>query len=117
MLTLRRLALAATIVSFAAASVAARKPPAAAADPKKEGRAHFKTAEWLFAQRMYAEAIVEYQAAYRAWPADALFFNIAQCHRNLGHVDEAIDYFERYLKSGHAEASRVEVEELLAQLH
>ncbi len=105
---------------LAAAPSAARKPGGASPAPneqaKKVAKDHFKAAEWLFAQRQYAEAITEYQAAYNAWPVDALYFNIAQCHRNLGHVDEAIEAFEKYLKSPKAETNREEVEELLAAL-
>jgi tetratricopeptide (TPR) repeat protein len=113
---MRRLASILAVVLLVASPAVARKGAEPSADAKKAAKDHFKAAEWLFAQRMYGEAILEYQAAYNAWPVDALYFNIAQCHRNLGHVDEAIDAFERYLKSPKAETNRDEVEELLAQL-
>ena len=90
--------------------------PAVSPFAKETARAAFENAERLFRDKRYAEAEVEYQAAYSIWPLDGFFFNIAQCERNQDHTAEAIDYFERYLGSGHAQKHRAEVEALLEEL-
>lgn len=51
----------------------------------------------LFDERDYEAALSEFQAAYRLRQLPSLLYNIAQVHRKLGHAQEAIAYFERYL--------------------
>jgi tetratricopeptide (TPR) repeat protein len=83
---------------------------------QKLAKAAFANAERLFRERKYEEAKAEYLAAYEVWPLDGFLFNIAQCERNLGHLPDAIEYFERYLKSDRADRNRAEVIEVVAEL-
>lgn len=101
----------------------AKRPAKAVAAPgapspaqKVAAKQHFNAAQALFNAGDYDKAMVEYQAAYAAWPLDGFNFNIAQCHRNLGHTADAIDYFDRYLKSPSSAKNRGEVELVLAEL-
>src|SRR5204863_5189394 len=112
-------AISACMLILAAGTASARKPPAPAGAPttaqKTVAKEHFALAQVLFNEQKFAQAVIEYQAAYDAWPLDGFLFNIAQCHRNLGHVPEAIAYFERYLSSPNVK-NRADVEQVLADL-
>lgn len=96
-------------------AAAAGNPPASP-EAQAAAKEHFARGETFFGEQRYAEAAEQYKAAYKAWPLDGFLFNIAQCERNLGHTDSAIDYFERYLKSPKAAQHRTAVEKLLAEL-
>ena len=105
-------ALAKRVAPAAGVGVGGAPTPAVKAIAKR----HFDEAQGLFNAGDYEKAMVEYQAAYAVWPLDGFNFNIAQCQRNLGHTAEAIDYFERYLKSPSSAKNRAEVEQVLAEL-
>jgi len=45
-------------------------------------------------------AIVDFEAAYAAYPDKAFLFNIAQSHRQLGNNEKAIEAYRRFLVSG-----------------
>src|SRR5439155_26356474 len=75
----------------------------------------FAAGQALFKEQKFAQAMTEYEAAYAAWPLDGFLCNIAQCHRNLGHVDEAIGYFDRYLVAPNVK-NRADVELVVAEL-
>src|SRR5688572_26261239 len=61
----------------------------------------------------FDRALSEFKKAYGAQPHPELLFNIGQCYRNLGNVDEAIFFFERYLEE---EPDADEVRALLAEM-
>ena len=45
----------------------------------------------------FDKAMVSYSLAYRIKPLPAFLFNVAQCHRKLGHFKEAIAMYQNYL--------------------
>ena len=90
--------------------------PAAAQDAEKAARAHFRRGETHFAMGRFAPALKEYEAAYELKPLPGFLFNIGQCHRNLGHLEEAVFSFKRYLRLKPDAANRAAVEELVAEL-
>jgi tetratricopeptide (TPR) repeat protein len=55
-----------------------------------EGNQHFNLNE-------LEQALELYKRAYRIKPLPAFLFNIAQCHRKLGHYQEAINMYQSYL--------------------
>jgi tetratricopeptide (TPR) repeat protein len=61
--------------------------------------AHFARAQKLFAQGHFREALDEFTAASEAAPREVpdLWFDIGQCHRNLGNARQAVHAFRRYL--------------------
>lgn len=65
----------------------------------------------------FETALAYFKDAYQAAPLPALLFNIAQCHRNLGNVREAIFFFERYLEERPAAPDAAQVHALLEELH
>jgi len=91
--------LAAAAVPPAAAQPGRTAPDGDAPDAATlESRRHFERAEKLFALGRFEDALAAYGAAYEAKQLPGLLFNIAQCHRNLGHYTEAIFGYRQYLR-------------------
>ncbi|MDQ3296982.1 MAG: hypothetical protein M3619_10385, partial [Myxococcota bacterium] len=55
-----------------------------------QGNQHYNLGE-------FAKALESYKRAYRVKALPAFLFNIAQCHRKLGHHGEAIQMYQSYL--------------------
>jgi hypothetical protein len=77
---------------------------------------HFNKGEKLYALQRFDEALVEYQAAFDAYPAPEFLFNIGQCYRNLEQYDEAIFSYKKYLRAKPDAENRDAVEKLIAEL-
>jgi tetratricopeptide (TPR) repeat protein len=97
--------------------VRAQPAPAAAADPRaaeakqryENGMAHFNLEEW-------DAAIEEWKSGYRAKPVAQFLYNIAQAYRLSKHYDEALSFYQRYLRADPKAPNRVEVEGHIAKL-
>jgi tetratricopeptide (TPR) repeat protein len=85
-------------------------PRAADADDQDVARAHFVTGRSYYEQKRYAEALNEFQEAYRLSKRAGFLYNIAVCHEQLGDLDAAQSAFERYLVSVKDASERAEVE-------
>ncbi|RMH44053.1 MAG: tetratricopeptide repeat protein [Deltaproteobacteria bacterium] len=110
---------AALAVAVVVASIV--PPPAAQADERPDratarARAHFERGEALFALGRFREALAEYEAAFEAKPLPQFLFNVAQCHRNLGNLDDAIFTYRKYLKLAPNAPNRAAVEALIRDL-
>jgi hypothetical protein len=81
-------------------------------------RAHFVKAQKSFAQHDWRKALDEFTAASESAPVELpdLYFDIAQCHRNLGHARQAVLAFEKYLALKPEAADRQKVRALIVQL-
>ena len=74
-------------------------PTARAGDNRRAtAKAHYETATRLYDIREYDKALLEYKSAYLAQPDPAFLFNIGQCHRKLGQNQQALNFFQEYLK-------------------
>jgi tetratricopeptide (TPR) repeat protein len=74
-------------------------PMARAGDNRRAtAKAHYETATRLYDIREYDKALLEYKSAYLAQPDPAFLFNIGQCHRKLGQNQQALNFFQEYLK-------------------
>jgi hypothetical protein len=60
-------------------------------------------------------ALTAYEAAYQAKPLPGFLFNIAQCHRNLGHHERAVFFYRRYLSLDPESPNRALVEQLASE--
>jgi Tetratricopeptide repeat len=97
--------------------VRAQPAPANAADPRaaeakqryENGMAHFNLEEW-------DAAIDEWKSGYRAKPVAQFLYNIAQAYRLSKHYDEALSFYQRYLRADPKAPNRVEVEGHIAKL-
>jgi tetratricopeptide (TPR) repeat protein len=71
---------------------------AGAADARTEAaREHSRQADAYYKLEKYPNAIGEYEQAYLSKPDASFLFNIAQCHRLMGHAAEAIKFYRRFL--------------------
>ncbi|MBL9006754.1 MAG: tetratricopeptide repeat protein [Myxococcales bacterium] len=99
-----RLVLAALLLlcSRWVAPAAAQGPvkPAPKADAKLEadGEELYRRGVAQYKAERYAEAVVSFEAAYRLTQAPRLLYNLGTAHRKLGHLQDAIDFFDEYLK-------------------
>ena len=70
----------------------------AAADPRERAaKAHYQKGARLFTAKRYAQALVEYRAAYELSPRPPLLFNMARALHENGDKAEALAHYRRYL--------------------
>jgi tetratricopeptide (TPR) repeat protein len=98
-------------------AVAVPSRPVRADDPAtRAARRHFERGEKLFALGKFDEALEEYQSAFDAKPLPGFLYNIGQCYRNLGDLDQAIFSFKKYLKLDPEAQNKEAVEQLITEL-
>jgi tetratricopeptide (TPR) repeat protein len=85
-------------------------PTGAHADDQDLGRAHFTTGRSYYDQGRYADALKEFEEAYRVSKRVGFLYNIGICHEKLGHDEEALTAFQGYLGSVADEAERAELQ-------
>jgi tetratricopeptide (TPR) repeat protein len=86
-----------------------------AAAPLDEARKLVGEANRDYKLARFDAALGNYEKAYELAPSPRLLFNIAQCHRHLGHHERAIFFFEGYLREVPRGKNRKLVETLLAE--
>ena len=105
------------LIVVALFGVALLAVPARADDSAtKTAKRHYERGEKLFALGKFDKALDEYQQAFDAKPLPDFLYNIGQCYRNLGDLDQAIFSFRKYLKLEPDAADRDKVEKLIADL-
>jgi hypothetical protein len=90
-------------------TASAQEDPAAAKAHYAAGLQHFNLSE-------YEQALVEFKEAYRSKPDPVFLYNIGQCHRRVGRVDEAITFYRSYLREAPEAKNRKEVEHRIEEL-
>lgn len=68
------------------------------ADQKEEAKRHFVAGSKRFDEGRYREAIDHFEVGYGIAGSPEFLYNIGRCHEELGESDEAIEYYERYLR-------------------
>jgi len=98
-------------------------PGQARADDIEEAKRHFDQAETAYKLGKYKEAIVSYEAAYKAMSEPAFLYNIAQAHRqqyNLDkksfHLHKALNLYKTYLRESKAPERKQVVKNLIEEL-
>ena len=87
-----------TMVMLASLAVWMAVATPAAADPRERAaKAHYQKGARLFAAKRYAQALVEYRAAYELSPRPPLLFNMARALHQNGDKAEALEHYRRYL--------------------
>ena len=109
----RRLLVAIFLVSWVNASYPS---PASAQDDIEAARAHFSRGTRLYEVGEYRQALAEFKAAHISKPDSAFLYNIAQCHRQLGELDQAVVMYKRYLSTTPKATNRSEVEKRIADI-
>jgi hypothetical protein len=83
---------------------------------KAAARQSFHTAMQHYALAEWEAALKDFTEAFRAYEEPVFLFNIAQCHRQLGHHQEAVTFYRSYLRSLPEARNREEVRELIVKL-
>src|SRR5262245_51929487 len=82
---------------------------APAASEPDEARALFKKGQAHYNVDQFPQAVDLFKQAYLLHPDPTFLYNIAQCHRKLGDVNEALSYFRKYLRMAPDASNRAEV--------
>jgi len=101
------------VACFAGAGIAQAAPDESQLAVAKQ---HYAAATKFYDLAEYEGALREFKEAYRAIEDPAFLFNIAQCHRKLGHTQDAITFYRNYLRRAPQAANRAEVERRIAEL-
>jgi hypothetical protein len=95
-----------------AASVETKPSPESIATAKEhynQGTRHYELSH-------YQEALSAFEAAYMAVPDPVFLFNIAQCHRKMGHDKEAVGFYKSYLRAAPNAPNRADVQKRIREL-
>ncbi len=88
-------------------------------DARALARQHNAEAEKLFNLGRFREAAAAYQRAYLAKPVPEFLYNIGQCYKRAGGLDDlerAIFHFESYSNNSTNPALRLEAQEQVVKL-
>ena len=91
-------------------------PIAGRAEDKSGARAAYQAASQHYDLGEYQQALEGFTEAYRNFEDPAFLFNIAQCHRALGHKREAVGFYKSYLRKSSAPDNADEVRKIVADL-
>jgi hypothetical protein len=104
------------VLALCAAAGGAPATAAAQQSSDEQARLHFQVAASYYEQADYESALREFQSAYRLSQRAQLFFNISLCYQQLGNLNEAITYLERYLNEVTEIENRPSLEQRLGNL-
>jgi tetratricopeptide (TPR) repeat protein len=90
------------------ATARAAEPPAAVL--------HFVAGKQLYEAHLYRRALAEFEVGYVATELPGFLLNMAQCHRQLGELDEALRDYQSYLGYDATSDAAREVREIVAEL-
>ncbi|MFH2005675.1 MAG: PEGA domain-containing protein [bacterium] len=74
-----------------------------------KARKHFEQGETLYRQGEFNKALAEYKKALAFKRHTAFIFNIAQCHRHLGNLKQALFFYRLFLSESDKARNREEV--------
>src|SRR5262245_50883436 len=110
-LRMRLGAAAATLIMLAATTARATDDPETA-----EAKQAFKEGVRLYDVHEYRDALAAFKRAYVKYESPLLFYNIAQCQRQLGNKAEAIQFYKMYLAALPSSPDRERVELIIQDL-
>lgn len=85
-------------------------------EDKESARIHFEAAKKLYKGEKYSEALELFMKAYARYPRPEILYNIGRCYDKLGDYENAIKYYDQYIKLKPDAEDRQEVEELIKNL-
>jgi tetratricopeptide (TPR) repeat protein len=88
----------------------------APAEGEMAARQHFRVGEAHYSGGQFAEALTDYEAGYASVPLPGFLVNIAQCHRRLGHLEEARRTYQKFVLVAPDSPLAPEVRGLIAEL-
>jgi tetratricopeptide (TPR) repeat protein len=114
--TVAVLALAALAPGVNRAARAEPPAPAAAASAASEVERHAEIGKRHFDHGRFQDAIAEYREAYELRASPIFLHEIADAYRQLGIVDRALFFYDRYLETRPDAPDRGEVEGIISEL-
>src|SRR5262245_42170604 len=87
-----------------------------AAATKERAREAWKRATTHYNLGEYDQAFEAFKEAYREYEDPSFLYNLAQCHRQLGHKTEAVRFYKTYLSQVPDASNRASVEQAIATL-
>ena len=72
-------------------------------EAKAEYRALLDSAQKKFAAEDLEGAIADFEKAYEIRPSSNILYNVGRIHEQLGNIDEAIAYYERFIVAPNVE--------------
>jgi tetratricopeptide (TPR) repeat protein len=66
---------------------------------QESARSHYAQGQAEYNLGHYAEALKEFEAAYKMRPVPALLFNIGQCHRFIGDFQSAVTTYRAFVRT------------------
>lgn len=90
------------LACLAALALAFAQSTALAQDPAQEAQAAFQRGIAEMDAHRYPSALEALERSYRLHPSSVALYNMGLVHREMGHVQRAIESFERYLVEGGA---------------
>ncbi len=105
-----------TFIALLAVVLLAAAVSSSAADERDDARVAYERAETHYAMGEFAAAVTQYKKAYELSKAPALLFNIAQALRLDGKDEDALYFYETYLRLEKSPPNRTDVEAHIASL-
>jgi tetratricopeptide (TPR) repeat protein len=87
------------------------------AEDKAAARQAYAEGSKYYDVGQYAEALESFKRAYFNYEEPVFLYNMAQCHRALGHKREAVDAYRSYLRKSPNAANRGEVQDIITELN
>jgi len=78
-------------------------------DAKQEAKARFVSGQSHYNLNEFAAALGDFKEAYRLLPDPVFLYNLGQCERQLGHLEEAIRFYRSFLREQPKAANRQDV--------
>jgi uncharacterized protein YozE (UPF0346 family) len=94
-------------------------PASAQTKNRDKARAHYEAAEKAYQKAEFRKALDDYLKVLDYIERDSIpdmYFNIAQCHRQLGEVEKALFYYRLFLSKSPTSPLRPEVEKHVSAL-
>ena len=81
-----------------------------------DAKARYMSGQSHYNLNEFPEALQDFKEAYRLHPDPAFLFNIAQCERQLGELEEAIKFYRSYLRNKPDATNAKEVQKKIDEL-
>jgi tetratricopeptide (TPR) repeat protein len=88
----------------------------AAGEDKAAARQAYVLGSKYYDLNQFADALEAFKQAYWNYEDSAFLFNIAQCHRALGHKKEAIEFYRSYLRKTPDSPNGSEIQKTITEL-
>ncbi len=104
----------ASMLLLAIVWVVASRP--ASAEDREAARTAYGEGTRYYDLSQYSEALEAFKRAYWNYEDPAFLYNIAQCHRQLGHKSEALTFYRTFLRKSPDAPNRETVEKIVTAL-